>query len=482
MTFLIFKVIFLICAVVGTSFLIPVSVAVFCKEYSVLPSFIIPLAVSWILGLVFVLFGGKKKKKVTLSIRASFAVVAVAWITVGLYGAIPFLISGSIPRVVDAVFESVSGFSTTGATILNDVEALPRSINLWRCLSHWLGGMGIVALTVALMPVLGVGGFQLIKAETTGPEKGKFTSRITTTAKILWFIYFGMTVVHALLLKFAGMDWIDSLSHAFSTLGTGGFSTKNASIGHYNSAAIDWICTLFMFFSGVNFTLYYYMFTREISEIKTNTEFKAYIGISLISVLLVTFLQAGYFGGFFKSLRYSAFTVASILTTTGYGVSDYTFWLPASQCILFTLFFIGGSSGSTSGGVKVIRWVILSKQLKNELLKILHPHGIFSIRLNQRAGRKDVVYSVAAYFFLYAIFVLITTFVGAIARMDIFTAFTGAISMVGNVGPGFNALGPSNNCAWLCDGVKWWYCLAMIAGRLELFTLFIFLIPDYWRK
>jgi trk system potassium uptake protein TrkH len=291
-----------------------------------------------------------------------------------------------------------------------------------------------------------------------------------------------MTVVHALLLKFAGMDWIDSLSHAFSTLGTGGFSTKNASIGHYNSAAIDWICTLFMFFSGVNFTLYYYMFTREISEIKTNTEFKAYIGISLISVLLVTFLQAGYFGGFFKSLRYSAFTVASILTTTGYGVSDYTFWLPASQCILFALFFIGGSSGSTSGGVKVIRWVILSKQLKNELLKILHPHGIFSIRLNQRAGRKDVVYSVAAYFFLYAIFVLITTFVGAIARMDIFTAFTGAISMVGNVGPGFNALGPSNNCAWLCDGVKWWYCLAMIAGRLELFTLFIFFIPDYWRK
>ncbi len=480
MAWTIFRVIFFIVSIIGTSFILPILVALYYHEYSVILPFLIPLLISWLLGITATLLG--RKKKSVLSIRSSFAVVALAWIASSLYGALPLYFSKAIPNWTDAIFESVSGITTTGATILSDIESLPRSINLWRCLSHWLGGMGIVALTVALMPILGIGGFQLIKAETTGPEKGKFTPKITTTAKILWFIYLGMTILETLLLKLSGMDFVDALCHSFSTLGTGGFSTKNASIGFYNSALIDWICSIFMFLAGINFTLYFYLFTRNVEEIKTNSELKAYIGIVLISILIVTLLQLNSYSGFLTSLRFSAFQVLSIISTTGFSTFDFTLWKPAAQVIIFMLLFVGGSSGSTSGGVKVIRWVVLYKQFKNEMQKLIHPHGIFSVHINQRAGRKDVVFSVAAYFFLYWILLIITTFLGSLFKMDIFTSFTGAVTMIGNCGPGFLNLGPSCNYSWLASPIKWWYCIVMIAGRLELFTIFIFLTPSYWKK
>lgn len=480
MAFTVLRILFFILSIVGTTFIIPILTALFCGEFDVIPSFLVPMAVSWIFGVLCVILG--RKKKSVLHIRSSFAVVALAWTVSSLFGAVPFYFSGAIPSVTDAVFESVSGFTTTGATILTEIEQLPRSVHMWRCLTHWLGGMGIVALTVALLPVLGVGGFQLIKAETTGPEKGKFTPKITTTAKILWFIYLGMTAAQAVLLHLAGMDVIDSLCHAFSTLGTGGFSTRNASIGSYQSALIDWICTVFMFGAGINFSLYFYLFTGNFGEIRRNSELKAYIGIVFAAVLLVTFFQASYYGGFFSSLRFSAFQVASIISTTGFATSDYTLWKPVAQVVILMLLFIGGCSGSTAGGVKVVRWVILYKQFKNEMLKMMHPHGIFSVRLNQRSGRRDVVFSVAAFFFLYFALIIATSFFGSLFGMDIQTSFTGALTMVGNTGPAFGMLGPSYSCSWLAVPVKWWYCLAMIAGRLELFTVFVFLTPAYWRK
>lgn len=480
MLFTIIRIVFVINGIVGCTFIVPILTALACKEYQVIPSFLIPMIVSIILAAIFILAG--QKRKTQLNNRSAFAVVALAWISASLFGTIPLYASGAIPNITDAVFESVSGFSTTGATILNDIEILPRSINLWRCETHWLGGMGIVALTVALLPILGVGGFQLIKAETTGPEKGKLTPKITNTAKILWLSYFGFTALETILLKIAGMDFIDALSHAFSTLGTGGFSTRNASIGSYNSAAIDWICTIFMFFAGINFSLYYYMFTGKFSEVRKDSELKVYLSIIAVITTALTLIELSSYGHFFKSLRYSAFQVMTIISTAGFATSDYTLWHPASQILIFLLFFFGGCSGSTGGGIKVIRITIIAKQLHNEVKKMIHPHGVFSIRINQRAGRKDVVFNVTSFLFAYITLIFITTLFASAFGIDILTSFTAATSMIGNYGPAFNQLGPSCNYSWLPTAVKWWYSFIMLTGRLEIYTMIIFFFPSFWKK
>lgn len=469
-----------ILAIIAVTFLLPIFTAIYYKEFFVLPSFIIPMVSSWILAILVYFIGRKKPMK--LSSRSSFVVVAFAWINSSLLGCLPLLLSGCVPSFTDAFFESVSGYTTTGATIISNLEVLPRSINLWRCQMHWLGGMGIVALTVALFPLLGVGGFQLVKAETTGPEKGKVTAKMTSTAKALWLIYFMLTVIQTILLMFAGMDFVDALSHTFSTLGTGGFSSRNASVGSYNSASIDWICTIFMFLAGINFSLFFYLLTGKLSDIKENSEFKAYIGIMISIILLITFINIPYYKTFWNSLRFSAFQTSSIMTTTGFVTADYTLWSPTAQFLLFFLYFIGGCSGSTGGGIKVIRWVILGKQVSNELQRMIHPHGVFSVRINNRPGRKDVVFSVAVFITVYLALVFITTFIGCIANLDLSSSFTGALSIVGNVGPAFGKLGPTSNYAFIPDFLKWWYSFAMLAGRLELYTMIIYFFPSWWKK
>ena len=460
--------------------LIPLVVAFVYGETSVYSAFLIPISSCLFLGILFYFIG--KNQRAKLSVRSGFAIVAIFWVCASFLGSLPIYLSGFAKSFTDAIFESVSGFSTTGATIFSDVEILPRSLNLWRCQMHWLGGMGIVVLTVALMPILGVGGFKLIKAETTGPEKDKITPKITVTAKILWIIYVSFTAVQTILLMIAGMDFVDALSHAFSTLGTGGFSTKNSSIGFYNSDAIEWICTAFMIFSGVNFSLYFKLFTGNAKELITNTEFKAFLGILFTSIFIVTLAILPQYQNFFTSFRYSAFHVASFMSTTGFATQNYLEWVSLAQIVLFFLMFVGGSSGSTSGGVKVIRWVILAKQSTNETLKMLHPHGIFSIRINGRAGRNDVVYNVSAFFFLYALLVLITTIITSIGGSDILTSFTASLSVVGNIGPGFGKIGPMDNFAQFAPAIKWWYCFAMLAGRLELYTMIIFFNKAFWKK
>ena len=467
-------------SIVGVLFAIPLGVAFYYGESQVYLSFIIPMAVSFVF--VAAVNFPTRHRKITMNTRQTFLIVALSWVVVSLMGAIPLYASGSIPRFVDALFESVSGFSTTGSTILSEIETLPKSINMLRCLTHWIGGMGIVTLTVALLPLLGVGGFQLIKAETTGPEKGKVTARITTTAKILWLIYLGFTVAETIALKIAGMTFSDALSHAFATLGTGGFSTRNSSIGAYNSVAIDVIIMIFMFLSGINFSLYFYIITRKFSDIGTNSEFKAYLVIIFALIAAVTVSLIGYYGSFGSSLRYSSFQVISLMTTTGFSTADFMDWPAVTQFLLFVTFFIGGCSGSTSGGVKVIRWLVLGKQVQNETRKMLHPHGVFAIRLNGRPGRKDIVFNVAAFMVVYFGLVAITTFVGCLGKLDVWSAFTGALSMVGNIGPGYAMLGPSQNFGFLPDFVKYWYSFAMLAGRLELYTMIIFFLPVYWEK
>lgn len=474
------RIISMLLAIVGTTFLLPIGVAFAVDETFVIPSFFIPMAVSWIFAaVIFFLF---RKKQVQLNTRSTFLIVALAWISASFIGAVPLYLAVNGLDFTDAFFESVSGFTTTGATIFSDVESLPRSINLWRCETHWLGGMGIVALTVALLPILGVGGFQLIKAETTGPEKGKVTPKIATTAKALWIIYMVLTAIQTVLLMLSGMDFIDALSYSFATLGTGGFATKNTSVGAYNSVSIDVICTVFMFLAGINFSMYYYLITGKLEDIKNNSELKLYVVFFITAVLALTVCILPEYGSFARALRYSSFQTASIMTTTGFATADYTTWNSAAQFILFLLFFIGGCSGSTAGGVKVIRWVVLGKQVHNETERMLHPHGVFSIRLNGSVGRKDIVFNVAAFIAVYAVMIFITTAVGCIGNLDLLSSFTGAISMVGNVGPAFGKLGPSCNYGFLCDGIKWWYCFAMLAGRLELYTMIIFFMHEFWEK
>lgn len=474
------KIVSILAAIVCGTFVIPVIVAVSCGETYLLPAFLIPMAVSIVFFLVINIFF--RKIKYQMSVRQTFLIVALSWIAASVMASIPMYFCGAFGSYANSFFESVSGFTTTGATILSDVDSVPRSINMLRCLTHWLGGMGIVTLTVALLPLLGVGGFQLIKAETTGPEKGKVTARITTTAKILWLIYSAFTIIETVLLKIAGMDFADALAHSFATLGTGGFSVKSASIGAYNSVAIDIIITVFMFLAGINFSLYYYMIQRNFREVKNNSELKVYIGIVVFFVLMVTISLLKTYGTFGKSLRYASFQVMSLLSTTGFATADYVIWPTTTQFWLFILFFIGGCSGSTAGGVKVIRWIILSKQLNNETKQMIHPHGVFSVRLNNKVGRKDIVFNVSAFIVLYLILVAVTTFVGCIGKLDLYTAFTGALSMVGNVGPAFGTLGPSANYGFLPSFVKYWYCFAMLAGRLELYTMLIFVFPSYWKK
>ena len=467
-------------AIVGATFGIPLLIALICGETSMILPLVVPMLVSFVFCAVVTL--STRKIKFSMSIKQTFVIVAMSWVVMSFMGSLPLYFSGCFDSYIDALFESASGFTTTGATILSEVEVLPRSVNMLRCLTHWIGGMGIVTLTVALLPLLGVGGFQLIKAETTGPEKGKVTARITTTAKVLWGIYLGFTVAETLLLKLTGMDWIDSLSHSFATLGTGGFSTRNASIGTYNSLAVEIITMIFMFLSGINFSLYVYLGTGKIKDFFSNVEFKAYIGILLVSIVAITLSVIPYYGGFGTSLRYSSFQAVSIMTTTGFGTADFLQWPVIAQFFLFLLFFVGGCSGSTSGGVKVVRWVVLAKQLNNETKRMLHPHGIFTIRLNGKVSSKDIVLSVTSFMFLYFVMIAVSVFVGCLGNLDILSSVTGALRMVGNVGPAFGVLGPTSNYGALPAFVKLWYCFAMLAGRLELYTMIIFFLPSYWKK
>lgn len=466
----------IILSIIGTSFLLPVAVAFFYGEYSAILPFLIPMAASWIFGAAFYFPG--KKTPVKLGTKSVFVFVSFAWIAISFFGAIPLYAGGWIGDFTSAVFEAVSGFTTTGATVLADVEILPRSVNLWRMEMHWLGGMGIIALTTAVLPLLGVGGFALVKAESTGPEKGKITPKMANTAKALWGIYLALTILQTVILMFCGMDFVDALSHTFSTLGTGGFSSKNASIGGFNSLSAEIVCTVFMFLAGVNFSLYFYAITRKFSELKNNSEFKAYISIFVTVIICLALSLVKYYGGFAKALRYASFQVASIMTTTGFVTADFLQWPSVSQFFIFILFFIGGCSGSTAGSFKVIRWVILAKKARVEMLKMIHPHGVFTVRVNGSAGREDLVLNIASFVFVYFCLAFISTFAATLGGIPLFESFTASLSMLGNIGPAF---GPFADYGWIPTFLKWIFSFMMIAGRLEIYNLIILFTKDFWK-
>jgi trk system potassium uptake protein TrkH len=449
-------------------------------EFFMLSAFLVPLGIASVLAVPALFF--TKVKAFNMRPRDGFLLVFLTWVLSSLLGSLPYFLAGADLSFTDSVFESACGFATTGGTTITDIEALPRSLLLWRSTSHWAGGMGIILLTVALMPLLGVGGFQLIKAETPGPEKQKLTPRITAAAKILWGAYCVLTAALALLYRAGGMSWFDAVCHSLTTTATGGVSTKNAGIAYYNSPFIDGTATVFMILSAINFNMYYRLVKGRFRDMAANTETRAFLAIFFIASLLIALSLVPVYGSFGQAWRYAAYQAASFLSTTGSARVDYTAWPSVAQGTLFCLILIGGCSGSTAGGIKVIRVAVLFKQCLNEIRRILYPQGVFSIQLNKKLGRKDVVYGVAGFIFLYLAVITVTTLVTSAAGIDLLSSFSAALSVTGNAGLGFGRIGPGQNYAAFPAFLKWFYSLVMIAGRLELWTVVILFTPEYWRN
>ncbi len=469
--------------VVSAFMVIPAGIAAYYGETFEFYCFLGTILAIWIFAAVYILLTRKAPNKM-LTTRDGFFFVTSSWILAAGFGAIPVWISGAIPNYADAYFEIMSGFTTTGASILTDIEALPRSILFWRSLTHWLGGMGIVVLVVALIPLLGVGGTKLVGAESPGPAVDKFTPKIRNNALILWLIYLGLSVIETVLLLFGGMDLFDAATHTFGTMATGGFSPKAASVGHYNSAYVDAVITIFMVLAGCNFALYFKAIKGKFSEIFHDGEFKAYVIIFFVITGLITlnlYMSGNYSTGS-SSFRFASFQVASIITTTGYATADFELWPNFSKVLLFFLMFIGGCSGSTGGGIKVIRIVTMAKLGLNNIKYMLHPRGVFSLKIGQSTVKKEVVYTIAGFFALYIFTLLVTTVLVSTSGTDIETSVTTALVTVGNIGPGFGQIGPTDNYFFFPDYVKWILSFAMMAGRLELFTVFALLTPQFWKR
>ena len=457
--------------------LFPLIMAMALGENKMVPAFAIPVIVIAVLALTS--FLSLRKKKLNLNTKDGFLLVFVTWVLASFTGTIPFLYGGL--SFSNALFESACTFATTGGTTIGDIEAMPRSLLLWRSTAHWFGGIGIILVSVALLPILGVGGFQLIKAEETGPEKEKITPKITVTAKLLWLAYGILTALLFGLYLFGGMNWFDALCQSLTTMATGGVSVRNAGLAAYNSVFIDAVTTVFMILASLNFNLYYRLLHGKFREIRNNTEIRVYLGIFLIAALIITFSLVPVYGSVSNALRYASFQTASILSTAGYTTANFEQWPGLAKMVLFFLMFMGGCSASTAGGVKVIRHVVLWKQMKSEIQRIIYPQAVFSIQINKRVGRKDVVYGVAGFVFMYFFVVAVVTFITAASGVDLFSSFSAALSITGNIGVGFGIVGPVSNYSVFADHIKWLFSFVMIAGRLEMWTVFIMFTRVYWR-
>jgi trk system potassium uptake protein TrkH len=427
--------------------------------------------------------------------KEGYIIVTFGWIVMSLSGVLPYIFSGAIPSVTDAFFETISGYTTTGASVLNDIEVLPEGILFWRSLTHWIGGMGIIVLAIAILPLLGIGGMQLFAAEAPGPGGDKLHPRITDTAKRLWFIYVGYTVAETILLKLAGMSFFDAMNHALATLSTGGFSTKNTSVAFWNNQPIiQYIIIVFMFLAGTNFVISYFAFTKKIQRVIKDEEFKVYsifiLGFTLVAFLIVL-LQADVpisdyhpqvWGKTESAFRHSLFQVLAIVTTTGFVTADFTNWTPFLTVFFFGLMFLGGSAGSTSGGIKVMRHLLIIKNGILEFKRTLHPNAVIPVRYNNKTVTEHIVYNIIAFFVLYMLLFIIGALVLGFLGLDFESAVGGAASSLGNVGPALGDLNPVVNFSELPAFGKWWCGFLMLLGRLELFTVLILLTPFFWKK
>jgi len=419
-----------------------------------------------------------------LRVREGFAVVAFGWLCVGLLGALPFWFSGQIPSFTDAAFESISGFTTTGATILTDIEGRSHGVLFWRALSHWLGGMGIVLLAVAILPLLGVGGMQLYRAEVPGPVAERLTPRIRETAKLLWAVYFLLTVLEIAALMIAGMGPFDAVCHSFATMATGGFSNHGSSVGGYATPAVEWIIILFMFLAGANFSLHFLALSGRWRVYTRDEEFRFYLSIVLVCTAIIggVLFSIHFYPTWQETLRHSLFQVTAILTTTGFGTADYLQWPPIAHALLLVLMTIGGCAGSTGGGVKVMRVFILLRHAKLELKKMLHPRGVFTLWFNNRALSPALQTNVLGFFLLYMVVYITGVLILTLGGRDIVTSVGATAATLGNIGPGLGLVGPASTYADLMGWEKWLLVLFMLIGRLEIFTVLVLFLPGAWRR
>tara|TARA_X000001036_G_scaffold431703_1_gene466423 strand:+ start:1363 stop:2823 length:1461 start_codon:yes stop_codon:yes gene_type:complete len=446
-------------------------------------------------GLFLMSFFKNNSRKINK--RDGYLIVTIGWLTMVFSGMVPYYLTDSITYFPNLLFETMSGYTTTGSTILNDVEALPKSIIFWRSMTHWLGGMGIIVLAIAILPLLGIGGMQLFSAEApgTGISSDKIHPRISDTAKRLWMIYVGLTIAETVLLNFAGMSFFDAINNSMSNIASGGFSSKNESIGYWNNMPfVQYIIIIFMFLAGTNFILIYFGLTGKIKKIIQNTEFKWYVSfISVFTIIVTTVLfisvdlnetdifHPQVYGKFESSFRHALFQVVAITTTTGFVTGDFISWTPFITMFFFGIMFLGGSSGSTSGGVKILRHLILIKNGILEFKRSLHPNAIIPLRHNNSVVEKPIVIHVLAFFILYLILFIIGAGVLSLLGLDFISAIGGAASSIGNVGPALGTLGPLNNFDSLPVLAKYWCSFLMLVGRLELFTVLILFTPFFWK-
>lgn len=435
------------------------------------------------MGIGGVIVAAMFKADKRISKNDGFIIVSLVWIVFSFFGSLPYLWSGSIGNMSDAFFETMSGFTTTGSSILNDIEALPHGILFWRSLTQWLGGMGIIVLSLAILPVFGIGGMQLFAAEVPGPTPDKLNPRIQQTAKNLWAIYVAFTVLETLLLWIGGMTFFDAINHSFTTMATGGYSTKQASVAHWNSPFIQYVIIIFMFIAGTNFTLTYSAIIGKFDRVYKNEEFKYYaLFVVIFTAIIFSGLLLTTQLGYEQAFRDTLFQVVSIITTTGFATADYLTWAPFLSVLIFALFFFGGSAGSTGGGIKIMRIVLLLKNSYYELRRLLHPNAIIPVRFNKRAVSEQIITNVLAFFMIYLLIFFVSTIAFTLIEPDLSSAMGAVATCLGNIGPGLGHFGPAENFYQVPAIGKWFLSFLMLLGRLELFTVLVLFSPAFWKK
>jgi trk system potassium uptake protein TrkH len=432
---------------------------------------------------ILLYFLTKSQKKPELKHRDGFAVVTISWLTMSFFGSLPYMMSGVTSSFTNAYFESMAGFTTTGASVLSNLEEVPKGILLWRSLTQWMGGMGIIVFSLAILPMLGAGGMQLFKAEV--PEIGieKLKPRIIDMAKSLWYIYAGLTAFLALLLYVSGMGFFDAVCHSFTTMATGGFSTKSASIAYFQNSYIDIIITTFMFLAGINFSLHFYALRGSFSRFAKSSEFKFYCAVVIGSIIIVTLsVITSVHSSIGNALRYASFQVVSIMTTTGFATADYEIWPVLSQMLLICLMFFGGMVGSTGGGMKQVRILLMFKQAYREIYHLVHPHALTALKLDEKNVPKETLGGIWGFLFLFVTISVIATLLMTALGLDIITSASTVISAMANVGPALGEAGPTDNYYSIPYAGKWVLLLCMLIGRLEIYTVIVLFMPLFWRK
>ena len=461
----------------GLLLLIPALVSLIYHEKSVI-SFLIVAA---ILLVIYMVFGRKLPASKQIYGKEGFVIVGLAWILWSAFGALPFVISGSIPYYIDALFETISGFTTTGSSILSDPSQMPYSINIWRCFSHWIGGMGVLVFILTLLPLAGGYHMNLMKAESPGPSVGKLLPKVQSTAKILYKIYIALTVALIILLLLGGMPLYDSLCAAFGTAGTGGFGIKSDSMGSY-SLYIQIVITIFMILFGVNFNVYFLLLTRKFSQALKSEEVRCYFFVIIASALMITFNVRHLFDNVWEALQQAFFQVGSIITTTGYATTDFNQWPAVSRTILVLLTFCGACAGSTGGGIKISRLLLLAKSVRKELHLYLHPNAVKKIKMDGKAVSHEVMRATNIYMIVYLMIVAASIFIISFDEFDLVTNFTAVVTTLNNVGPGLSLIGPTGNFGIFSPLSKLVLSFDMLAGRLELFPILILFLRETWKK